>query len=158
VTVAQYRYTLGKILELSGWRNTESFFTDPAKMAPEALAAMLQKIQQMKAQAAGAGAGPTGPDPQVEMAKIASHEKIAQAKIQHDTEMKNLELQTQLHMKQLELWANHQTTISHAEIQAAAKAASDHVDAATKLVLGRMKDKGDTERVKHTAQQKGTND
>jgi hypothetical protein len=160
-SIDHYRYTLGKILELSGWKNTESFFKDPSKLPPDKKAEVMQQLAQAaaaKAQAQGGGA--SGPDPAIEQAKIASHEKIATMKIQHDTEMKTLELKAQFQLRALELHAQHNTALSAEELRTHANAASDHVDAATKIVLQRMKERGDTERaeISAKAKAKATND
>ena len=58
VTFAQYRYTLGKILELTGWKNTSQFFqeVDPSYQPPPPQpgtdpAAVAAQVEQVKAQA-----------------------------------------------------------------------------------------------------------
>jgi hypothetical protein len=136
VNIQQYRYTLAKITELMGWRNVDSFWQDPAKMDPQALQQMLQQMSQAKQQAS---AGPAGPDPQVEMSKIQSHEKIAMAKLQHDTEMKSLEMKANMQLEVLKLHAQYSQAVDLEQLRAHANAASDHIDAATKIVVEKLK-------------------
>jgi hypothetical protein len=136
VTIVQYRYTLARITELMGWRNVESFWQDPAKMDPNALQQMLQQMAQAKQQAS---AGPAGPDPQVEMAKIQSHEKIAMMKLQHDTEVKSLELKANMQLEVMKLHAQYSQAVDIEQLRAHANAASDHIDAATKIVVEKLK-------------------
>jgi hypothetical protein len=105
VTVDQYAYTLRKLVELSGWRNTLSFFQDPSQMDPAAKQQMLQQMTQMMAQ--GKGQGKTGPDPQIEQMKIASQEKQAQMKMQ----MEQMKEQNALQLEVLKMKAQHMTTL-----------------------------------------------
>jgi hypothetical protein len=143
VTIVQYRYTLAKITELMGWRNVESFWQDPSKMDPQQLQQQLQQMSQAKQQAS---AGPAGPDPQVEMAKISSHEKIAMMKIQHDTEMKSLEMRNTMQLEVLKLHAQYSQSIDLEQLRAHANAASDHIDAATKIVVEKLKQNHEDDR------------
>jgi hypothetical protein len=136
VNIQQYRYTLAKITELMGWRNVDSFWQDPAKMDPQALQQMLQQMSQAKQQAS---AGPAGPDPQVEMSKIQSHEKIAMAKLQHDTEMKSLEMKANMQLEVIKLHAQYSQAVDIEQLRSHANAASDHIDAATKIIVEKLK-------------------
>jgi hypothetical protein len=121
VTLDQYSYTLRKLVELSGWRNATSFFNDMSQMDSQA---KQQAIQQMTQQmAAKAGAGKSGPDPQIEQAKIASQEKQAQMKLQLE-QMKEqnalalelLKIKGQYQIQLLQMQADHQQAIDQATV------------------------------------------
>jgi hypothetical protein len=105
VSIDQYAYTLRKLVELAGWRNTLSFFQDPSQMDPAAKQQMLQQMASQMAQ--GKGQGKTGPDPQIEQMKIASQEKQAQMKMQ----MEQMKEQNALQLEVLKMKAQHMTTL-----------------------------------------------
>lgn len=164
VTINQYHYTLAKIIELGGWRNTESFITDPAKLAPEQRAAMEQTMAQATQQKSQPqGAGPAPPDPAVEMAKIQSNEKIKAAELQQ----KQAELELDLHKEQMRLQSNMEieamrqqfsraTALDQTHINAAVKQASDRLSGSVKLAVERMKSETAAAAAKAGAAERGT--
>lgn len=93
VTLDQFTFTLARLLEVAGYQNAGSYFNDTSKMDPQAKAAAIQKMTQ--AMTAQAGAGKTGPDPQIEAAKNASNEKIEAMKVQANQAMEQAKLQLQ---------------------------------------------------------------
>jgi hypothetical protein len=96
VTPDQYSYTLKKLVETAGYHSTTCFFNDLEQMDTQAKQAALQKLSQAMAAKAQAGAPQkSGPDPQIEQAKLASAEKIEQMKMQ-------LEIQKEQNQMQLE--------------------------------------------------------
>jgi hypothetical protein len=84
VTIGQYYNTLRKLCEAIGQPNVSSFFTDPSSLQPPQLQQIIQAMQQAMAQAqqGGGQGGGQRQDPQIEQAKIQSHEKIEAAKLQ----------------------------------------------------------------------------
>lgn len=100
--IDQYTYTLQRLVELAGWCNATSFFSDTSRLDPQKKAEFLQKMTQ--AMAAKAGAGKSGPDPQIEQAKIASAEKIEQMKLQ----LASAEMQGKMQLETLKVQGNLQ--------------------------------------------------
>ena len=151
VSLDHYHYTWAQVLSLGGFKNTDSFLADPAKMAPEQRQQVEQAMMAAMAQAAGGGksAGPAAPDPAIEKAKIESNEKIKQAELQQ----KQMELQAEMQFKGIELQANMELEIAKAQIASGAtkdvaqlnamvKSAGDRLAAATKIVVEKLKPRG----------------
>lgn len=154
VDLDKYTYTLGKLVELAGWANTQSFFGDTSKLDPTAKQQLTQQLQQ--AMAAKASAGKTGPDPQIEQMKIQSNERVESGKLQLEAlrmrGQMNLELLKQRGNMQLEvlrLMAQHKGEMDQARLDAIvdhAGARLDHhaemhrtmVDNDTKLAIAKM--------------------
>jgi hypothetical protein len=145
--ISQYRYTLAKILELSGWMNTSSFFGDPAKAPP----GTIEQLGAKMAQAAGGGQaqGPAPPDPQVEMAKIKSAEAIKQAELQFKrdelatkTQVEMAKIEADTHMRAMEIQATHHATVTTAQVNAAVKSAGDRLKATTAIIVEKLKPRG----------------
>jgi hypothetical protein len=137
VTIVQYRNTLAKVIELAG-QNPASFFLDPSKMDPQALQQMLQQMEQAKA---AQNAPPqTGPDPKIEMAKIQARQQEHAATIQKDLQIAAMREKAQFQLEAMRLYANSHTQLSLEEMRNAAKAASDHIDAATAVVVQKLKE------------------
>jgi hypothetical protein len=101
VSIDQYSYTLRRMVELAGWRNSTSFFNDTSQMDPQAKEQMLQQMAQAGQK------GKSGPDPQIEQMKIASQEKQAQMKVQ----VEQMKEQNALQLEILKMKAQHMTTM-----------------------------------------------
>lgn len=151
----QYCYTLRKLVELVGWRNTGSFFSDTAALDPQTKAQVLQKLQQQMAQKAQASQK-SGPDPQIEQAKIASNEKIEQNKLQLE-QMKEqaaihlevIKQQGQLAIARMQMLTDHAQAVDQQKVDAHVALTNSllgaHVDHAkhrmenaTKLAIAKM--------------------
>lgn len=157
-SISQYRYTLAKILELSGWANTESFFGDPSKLPPEQLQAIGQKMAA--AQQGPQPQGPAAPDPQVEMAKIKSNEAIKQAEIQFKrdelatkTQVEMAKIEADTRMRALEIQATHHATLTTAQMDNAVKAAGDRLKSETAIIVEKLKPRGGSEKGTSNASQ-----
>lgn len=150
VDLEKYRFTWAKILELNGWRNTESFVADPAKLTPEEKKAVMDRMMASLQKAASGGqSGPAAPDPQVEMAKIASNEKIKIAELQSKQaeaaaklEFQRVELQAQMEIEVLKAQIARQTTLDETQVNAMVKHAGDRLSAATKIAVEKLKPRG----------------
>jgi len=121
VTIDQYAYTLRKLVELAGWRNTTSFFQDPSQMDPQAKQQALQAMQQQMA--AAQQKGKSGPDPQIEQAKIASAEKqeqmkmqLEQLKAQNALQLEAMKMKSQFMVQILQMHADHQQAVDQAAV------------------------------------------
>lgn len=122
--IDQYSYTLGKLVELAGWRNTQSFFHDTSQLSPELKQQAIQKIEQMQAQKAQAGKA--GPNPQVEMAKIQAQQQTDGNKLKLEMLKAHADVQLQLLKIRGDLAV------------AAMNAISDHTNDQTRMVLENM--------------------
>jgi hypothetical protein len=137
VTPDQYSYTLKKIIETAGYHNTGSFFNDLEQMDPQTKTAALQKLSAAMAAKAQAGAPQkSGPDPQIEQAKIASQEKQAQMKMQLEMmkeqaqfQLESMKLKAQMQMQLLQMHMDHQQAIDQAAVDSHSKRMSDLIDA-----------------------------
>jgi hypothetical protein len=137
VTPDQYSYTLKKIIETAGYHNTGSFFNDLEQMDPQAKAAALQKLSAaMAAKAQAGGPQKSGPDPQIEQAKIASQEKQAQMKMQLEMmkeqatfQLESMKLKAQMQMQLLQMHMDHQQAIDQAAVDSHSQRMSDLIDA-----------------------------
>jgi hypothetical protein len=152
VTLEQYRYTWSQILSLAGFRNSDSFISDPGKMPPEQRQQVEQAMMSAMQQAAGGGkaaAGPAPPDPAIEKMKTDSAEKIKTAELQ----FKQFELMKELEFEGIKLQATLQMEIAReqiktgatkdvAQLNAIVKSASDQLAAATKIAVERLKPRG----------------
>jgi hypothetical protein len=143
VTIEQYYYTLSKLVELGGYRNVDSFFTDPAKN-PQALAQFKQSMAQ-KAQQAAQGQQGQGQNPQVQMAKIQADQQyrtqelaIRKAELQAKTQLEGARLTNEAHAKLLEVHATHATTMDKAHLEAAVEMATARLKAATQIKIEHM--------------------
>jgi hypothetical protein len=124
VTPDQYSYTLKKIIETAGYHNTVSFFNDLEQMDPQAKTEALQKLSQaMAAKAQAANGQKSGPDPQIEQAKIASQEKQAQMKLQLEMmkeqaqfQLETMKLKAQMQMQLLQMHMDHQQAVDQAVV------------------------------------------
>jgi hypothetical protein len=166
VSLDQYCYTLGRLVETAGWQNAESFFGDTAKLDPQTKAAAVQKMTQ--AMAAKAGAGKTGPDPAIEQAKNASNEKIetmkatanqqveqakmtlAAAKLKGELMLQAMKQRADAHIEMMKLAASTQSEQHDARLSAMVEHAGNamdahvthignHLDAAAKVKIAEMK-------------------
>jgi hypothetical protein len=157
VTPDQYSYTLKKVVETAGYHNTVCFFNDLEQMDAPTKQAALQKLSQaMAAKAQAAGPGKTGPDPQIEQAKLASNEKIQQmkmqlemAKHQNDMAMEAMKIKAQMQLQLLQMHMDHQQAIDQAMVDHHSNQLNSMVDAhvthhgnlmanATKLDIAKM--------------------
>jgi hypothetical protein len=163
VTLDQFTYTLAKIIEIAGWQNTESFFNDTSKMDPQAKAAAIQKMTQAMA----AKSKQSGPDPQIEQAKIASAEKLETmkqqgnmaveqgklqleiAKLRGEMQLEAMRTQANMHLEMLKLAASAQGDAHQAQLKAMVDHAGNamtahvqhignHLDAAAKIKIAAM--------------------
>jgi hypothetical protein len=151
VTLDQYHHTLTQILSVAGYQNADSFFTDPGKLDPQQRQQLEQQMMQAMAAAAGGGkaAGPTGPDPEVEKAKIASNEKIKMAELQQEQaqaeaqmQFESVKLQADMEIKIAIAQINANTSMDIAQLNAIVKDASDRLAAATKIAVEKLKPRG----------------
>jgi len=151
VTLEQYRYTWAQILSLGGFRNTDSFITDPAKLAPEQRQQLEQAMMAAMAQAAGGGKsqGPAAPDPAIEKAKIESAERIKQAELaqkaaemQAEMQFKSVELQAHMELEVAKAQIAANSSMDVAQLNAIVKSASDRLAAATKIAVEKLKPRG----------------
>lgn len=137
VTIEQYYTTLRKLCEVIGQPNVSSFFTDPASFNPDQMKQIMQAMQQAMAQAAGGGQQQKqGPDPQVEMAKIQSHEKIKAAELAHKQQdmmlklhQNQIEMQSRMETEIIKAMMTRDTTIDAAKINAMVSHAGDRINA-----------------------------
>jgi hypothetical protein len=117
----KYSYTLRKLVELAGWSNTTSFFSDTSQMDPQQKNQLIQSMTQHMQ--AAASKGKSGPDPQIEMAKIQANRQTEQEKLQ------------------LEMMKEHASvTLEALKIRgqmavAMIQAMSDHTNEQTRMVL-----------------------
>lgn len=121
----KYTYTLGKMVELAGWRNTTSFFGDTSLLDDNTKKQMLQQLEQRMQQQAAAG---KGQNPQIEMAKIQADNQQAQQKLQ--LEFLKAHATTQLELLKI----RGQLAV------AAMEAMSDHTNDQTKTIMENMVD------------------
>lgn len=151
VTLEQYHYTLAKILEVAGWTDTGSFFTDPSKMPPEQLEQIKQKMQAAMAAKAGGGAaqGPAAPDPQIEIAKIKAKQETDMATLDFKRQelaatmqMKQIEIDAEMRMRAFETQITRQTTMEQAQIDATVQHTSDMIKSRTAIVVEQLKPRG----------------
>lgn len=93
VTVAQYRRTLAKTIELTGFKDANAFFLDPDNLPPEVQ-------QQMKMQAENPKV-----DPLIEVERIKAEGEIAidKMKAEQDIALKREKMQAELVLKREEL-------------------------------------------------------
>ena len=122
VTPDQYAYTLKKLVELAGWRNTTSFFNDLSQMDPQAKAQAIQQMTQAM-QAKAAAGQKSGPDPQIEQAKIASAEKQNQLKLQLEAmkeqaamQLEMLKIKAQMQIQILQMATDKQQSLDQAAV------------------------------------------
>lgn len=162
VSVAQYRYTLARMVELLGFKDTSKFFKEIDE-------------QQMQEAAAAAAQAPPPPDPAMELAKaeIAKSQsdiQVAQAKLQldiqkfqlnqqialserqaqqetlalqeqtearrHTREMEKIAAEVQL--KELELELKYQSSINEAKVKGDIALQTAQIDAAAKQETAKM--------------------
>jgi hypothetical protein len=157
VTPDQYSYTLKKIIETAGYHNTGSFFTDIEQMDPQLKQQALQKLSQaMAAKSQAAQPGKTGPDPQIEQAKIASQEKQAQMKMQLEMmkeqaslQLEAMKIKGQMQLQLLQMHVDHQQAIDQEAVNRHSDRINSLIDAhvthhgnlmnsATQLAIGKM--------------------
>jgi hypothetical protein len=139
-TPDQYSYTLKKIIETSGYHNTANFFNDLEQMDAQAKAEALQKLSAaMAAKAQSAAPQKSGPDPQIEQAKIASQEKQAQMKMQLEMmreqaqfQLEAMKLKAQMQMQVMQMHMDHQQAIDQAAVDSHSQRMSDLIDAHVK--------------------------
>lgn len=117
VTLAQYRNTIGKVIETAGLKDVDNYFLDPNG----------QQAQQIMAKAAQK---PKKPDPaevmaQAEIAKTQAETqaKLAQMQLEREKlfmedERKRDELDAKISMEALELQAKYGTQIDIAQLKA----------------------------------------
>jgi hypothetical protein len=153
-SIDQYAYTLKKLVELSGYRNTTSFFTDMAQMDPQAKQAAIAQAGQ--AMAAKNAPQKSGSDPAIEQAKIQSQERQTQMKLQLEAmkehaslQLEMLKLKGQMQMQVLQMMADHQQAMDQASVNGHLEKFNSMLDAhvkhhgnvmanATKLAIANM--------------------
>jgi hypothetical protein len=121
VTIDQYSYSLRKLVELAGWRNTLSFFQDPSQLPPQQKQQMLQQMSQAAAQQKQGQK--TGPDPQIEQMKIQSQERQVQLKLQLEQmkeqnaiQLEVLKMKAQFQTQMMQMQADHAQAIDQAQV------------------------------------------
>jgi hypothetical protein len=131
----QYSYTLGKLVELAGWSNTTSFFHDTSQMDPQQKQTLIQQMMQHMQQAAQKGK--SGPDPQVEMAKIKSQERQAMMKMQLETmhanadrQLEAMKIKGDLYVAMMNAMSDHSNEQTRTLLQGIIDHASNQMDAA----------------------------
>jgi len=93
VTVAQYRRTLAKTIELTGFKDANAFFLDPDNLPPEVQQQMQQQAENPKE------------DPLVEAERIKAEGEIAidKMKAEQDIALKREKMQAELALKREEM-------------------------------------------------------
>jgi len=93
VTVAQYRRTLAKTIELTGFKDANAFFLDPDNLPPEVQQQMQQQAENPKV------------DPLVEAERIKAEGEIAidKMKAEQDIALKREKMQAELALKREEM-------------------------------------------------------
>ena len=93
VTLSQYRNTLTKAIELSGFKDTSAFFMDPDNLPPEVQQQMQQQTEQ------------SGVDPEIEMERMKAQAEIElkREKMMAELELKREEMQMKMQLRQQEM-------------------------------------------------------
>jgi hypothetical protein len=136
----EYYFTLSRLVELGGWRNVGSFFKDPGQMTPQQKQQFAQQMQQAAQAKQKQGGG--GQDPQVQMAKIQSDQKIAQGEQQlrmQEMQMRGkldaAKMAGELHLKMMEMQMDRGTIMDKAHLDGAYKMMVERLNAATELQI-----------------------
>ena len=101
-TIGQFRKTLVKTLELSGFKNGGDFFLDPDNLPPELQQKMAQQQQQSQQQ------NPEQQKLQLEKMKVEAEIQLAREKMMAELELKKqeMEMKNQLRMQEMQFEAN----------------------------------------------------
>jgi hypothetical protein len=137
VTPDQYSYTLKKIVETAGYHSSVCFFNDLEQMDTQKKQEALQKLSQAMAAKAQAGAPQkSGPDPQIEQAKIASAERIEQMKMQlemvkhqNDMQMEAMKIKGQLQLQIAQMHIDHAQAMDQAAVNSHSDRINSMIDA-----------------------------
>jgi hypothetical protein len=110
VTNQQYHNTLTKMTELSGYKDTQSFWTDPATYEPPEPAPPEPTPDEIFAQAQ---ADKVRADMEVDQARLT----LDREKMVRDDDLQRDKMESDLEMKVKEMENKYQTTVDQAEIR-----------------------------------------
>lgn len=142
VTIEQYYNSLAQSCQVAGLHNVADFFTDPAALVPQQMqsikAAMLKAMQAKQPP-------PTGPNPQIEQAKIQSGEKVQAAKLaqKHAGDMASLALEQKkavmgAMVEIMKAVVSHKGDMNQAAIDGLVTHLGDRLDSLTDLATTKM--------------------
>lgn len=94
-TLGQYRNTLAKMMEASGFKNSSEFFLDPDNLPPELQQKIAQKMQMAQQQGGGKD--------QVERMKVEAEIQLEREKMLAELELKKQELQMKFELRRQEM-------------------------------------------------------
>ncbi len=114
VTLGQYRNTLSKLAELSGFKDTSQFFLDPDNLPPEMQQQLAeQQNQQMTPEQQAAMA-----EVEIEKAKMQADIQLKKEKQEAELGLKREEMLMQLELRKQELQMEHQLRNVEAQVGA----------------------------------------